>query len=102
MPHCIAQIALAPLTDMNNNNNNNNKKKRRMHGTTYKNHNYICIYMQGNLTKVALTVTSSANMLSLQGMTACKLLGFESTKNLVYKLCKYTWCPPARSTFWQS
>lgn len=25
MPHCIAQIALAPLTDMNN--NNNNKKK---------------------------------------------------------------------------
>lgn len=26
MPHCIAQIALAPLTDMNNNNNNNKKK----------------------------------------------------------------------------
>lgn len=51
-----------------------------MHGTThiYKNHNYICILCR--VFKGTLTVPGSANMLSLQGMSACNLLDFESTK----------------------
>lgn len=62
MPHCIAQIALAPLTDMNNNNNNNKKKNAYY---IYKKSQLYLHIMQGIQMKVALPVNSSMGMLSI-------------------------------------
>lgn len=71
MPHCIAQIVLAPLTDMNNNNNNNKIAWNNL---------YIYILYK----KITAMFASSMGIFSIKGMTPCNLLlhqhDFESKK----------------------